>query len=178
MSILFWDYAGCPKPWLLGMAVAMATAKTIGCNVRWPNDLSFGDRKTGGILTELLSAAGSRQVPVCGVGINLRQVAFPPELPHATSVLLETGVQLDAELLAGEIVAALREMPEPLEWSDLSDQWMTYDHTPGKRYKMLDGKEGVALGISHDAALRCVVDGVERKVLAADALFGVLARDA
>ncbi len=62
--------------------------------VKWPNDLLLDGRKCCGMLLESSFAGCSRSTPavVLGVGMNVNQHTFPPELVSSpTSLLLETG---------------------------------------------------------------------------------------
>ena len=71
----------------LGLAAAEAIAQATGlhCDLRWPNDLMLGGRKTAGILVQLAEGKA-----VAGIGINVNHGAFPAELAReATSLRLE-----------------------------------------------------------------------------------------
>lgn len=173
-SLILWSYADWPRPWLIGMACAVAVAETIRSELRWPNDLTYKGLKTGGILTELFADEKGRKVPVVGIGINRLQTAFPAELAHATSIFLATGQRLLAVDLAQEIVRNLVTVPEPLCWDVLADRWMTRDATPGKHYRLPDGREAEGIGVGGDGALLCEVDGGRIEVMAAEALFSCL----
>lgn len=73
----------------LGLAVAEALQQSagVGCDLRWPNDVLINGRKCAGILTQLHDG-----VVIAGIGINLAQPSFPPELSLlATSVLIAVG---------------------------------------------------------------------------------------
>ena len=60
-------------------------------DLRWPNDLLAGTRKLGGILTEMQAEATRVRFVVIGIGINVHQKAFPPELSAAaTSLAIES----------------------------------------------------------------------------------------
>lgn len=87
----------------LSLAAGIAAAEAIrhvtgtAIDVRWPNDLvtfptgaSERSRKLGGILTEAASTPdGTLRYAAIGIGINLNQTAFPPELAElATSLRL------------------------------------------------------------------------------------------
>ena len=77
-----------------GLAVRDALIKvtSLEADLRWPNDLLFGNRKFCGILTELNAEVTRVRHMVIGVGINVHQQQFPPELSTtATSLYLETG---------------------------------------------------------------------------------------
>ena len=78
---------------MAGVAVHDAIARVIGlsCDLRWPNDLLVSGKKICGILTELSSDAEQLRHAVVGIGINVNQVSFPPEIaPIATSLRQQT----------------------------------------------------------------------------------------
>jgi BirA family transcriptional regulator, biotin operon repressor / biotin---[acetyl-CoA-carboxylase] ligase len=172
-SLIFRTYADHPRPYLVGMATALAVAGVARCKVRWPNDLVIGDRKLGGILTELLPDEAGRRVPVVGVGLNLNQREFPAEIASlATSLTLAHGGEYDAEGVAHSIVSRIEALPEPQSWADLEPVWHLFDRTAGKRYRLPTGEEAVALGVGSEGQLLCSVEGESHAVMAADALFG------
>lgn len=77
-----------------GLAVrdAVAQVTSLEADIRWPNDLLFGQRKFCGILTELNAEVTRVRHAVVGVGINVHQEGFPQDLAlQATSLRLETG---------------------------------------------------------------------------------------
>lgn len=190
MSIAFTDYPtqgvtpseskGAKAPWLVGMAVACAAARLLGCRVRWPNDLSFevagqGDRKVGGILTELIPDAYGKLIPVVGIGINVRQASLPDEIAmRATSLAI---ARPDAPApnpldLALDLTEAIKRMPEPESWGAIEPLWHEVDATPGKRYTLPSGEVVTALRVGSRGELIADLDWKEIEVLAADAIFG------
>jgi BirA family transcriptional regulator, biotin operon repressor / biotin---[acetyl-CoA-carboxylase] ligase len=77
-----------------GLAVrdALRQVTSLEADLRWPNDLLFGPRKFCGILTELNAEVTRVRHLVIGIGINVHQEWFPPELrASATSLHIETG---------------------------------------------------------------------------------------
>jgi BirA family biotin operon repressor/biotin-[acetyl-CoA-carboxylase] ligase len=77
-----------------GLAVhdAIQTVTSLQPDLRWPNDLLFGPRKFCGILTELNAEVTRVRHAVVGIGINVHQPQFPPEISAvATSLFLEAG---------------------------------------------------------------------------------------
>ncbi|HVH89650.1 MAG TPA: biotin--[acetyl-CoA-carboxylase] ligase [Terriglobales bacterium] len=79
---------------MAGVAVHEAIARTSGisCDLRWPNDLLIGQKKVCGILTEISADSEQLRFAVVGIGINVNQQSFPPEIAHlATSLQIETG---------------------------------------------------------------------------------------
>jgi BirA family biotin operon repressor/biotin-[acetyl-CoA-carboxylase] ligase len=173
MSLVFRDYADHPAPYLIGMAAACAAAAVLHCELQWPNDLVFGDKKLGGILTELLPDENGRRVPVVGIGVNLNQKEFPKEIAdRAISLAQYRGGSYEPEAIGKAIVERFALLPEPDAWADLKPVWMLFDHTPGKSYTLPDGSEAIAMGIGPEGRLMCSVQGESTAVLAAEAIFG------
>jgi len=89
---------------VLTLALGLATAETIARatslapDLRWPNDVMLGEKKTAGILVQLIESAA-----VAGIGVNVNHPAFPPEIvADATSLRLATGhLQSREDLLIG-----------------------------------------------------------------------------
>jgi BirA family biotin operon repressor/biotin-[acetyl-CoA-carboxylase] ligase len=91
-----------------GLAVQQAIREvtSLAVDLRWPNDLLLSGRKLGGILTELNAEVTRVRHAVIGVGLNVHQAAFPPELALlATSLTIETGQEWSRQDL---LVALLR----------------------------------------------------------------------
>ncbi len=173
VSIALWEYANHPMPHLLGMAMALAAAGAIKCQLRWPNDLIFKSKKVGGLLSQVVVAPNGDRIPVIGIGINLNQIGFPPELEIiATSLKLETGRDFRPLEVLSEILTELENLPEPTEWAALAPIWDLYDQTPGKLYKLPNNEFALALGVGSEGQLICSIDNETSSVQVADALFG------
>jgi BirA family transcriptional regulator, biotin operon repressor / biotin---[acetyl-CoA-carboxylase] ligase len=60
--------------------------------IKWPNDLLLNGKKVGGILTEMHAEPSVVRFVIVGIGINVNQEKFPPELASiATSLRKESG---------------------------------------------------------------------------------------
>jgi BirA family transcriptional regulator, biotin operon repressor / biotin---[acetyl-CoA-carboxylase] ligase len=60
--------------------------------LKWPNDLLLNGKKVGGILTEMHAEPSVVRFVIVGIGINVNQEKFPPELASiATSLRKESG---------------------------------------------------------------------------------------
>ena len=101
----------------LSLAAGLAAQKAIhatACitpDLRWPNDLMFGNQKLGGILVETSAGSGEDALlhyAVIGIGINLNHDSFPDEFyPLATSLRLITGNVQNREALLVNLLRAL-----------------------------------------------------------------------
>jgi BirA family biotin operon repressor/biotin-[acetyl-CoA-carboxylase] ligase len=104
-------------PLAAGLAAADAIRAVSGLDVdlRWPNDLLIGLRKTGGILVE--AGNDSKGLPhavvpyaVVGIGINVHQRAFLPGLATpATSLDLETNRRIARQALLLALLKSLQQ---------------------------------------------------------------------
>lgn len=82
----------------LSMAVALGIVDTLNeltneqvFKIKWPNDIYYGDKKVAGILIENSMQQGLISSSVIGIGLNVNQQAFDPELPNPTSLALCLG---------------------------------------------------------------------------------------
>lgn len=90
----------------LSAAVALATRQFVedlthsDIFIKWPNDIYFQDRKAGGILIENIIAGNKWAWAVIGIGLNMNQTSFNPELPNPVSLKQITGKFFDCFALA------------------------------------------------------------------------------
>jgi BirA family transcriptional regulator, biotin operon repressor / biotin---[acetyl-CoA-carboxylase] ligase len=88
----------------LAAADAISAASGLAVDLRWPNDLLIGPRKTGGILVESHTEGRAVTFAVVGIGINVHQQSFGPGLrTPATSLDLEA----DRRILRQPLLVAL-----------------------------------------------------------------------
>ena len=102
-----------------GVAVVRAIRKTTGLRptIKWPNDVKIDGKKVCGILVESALQDNRVQYAIVGIGIN---VAFDPssvsELAGiATSLNLETGTEVDREVLLRHLLQELDGLYLPLQ---------------------------------------------------------------
>ena len=92
----------------LTQTVALAVRDTLAehasaVDIKWPNDILIGGRKVAGILIQNTLSGGEMERSVVGIGINVNQEHFPPELPRATSLRRATGSTFDLKALANQL---------------------------------------------------------------------------
>lgn len=93
----------------LAAAEAIATVANLKVDLRWPNDLLIGERKTGGILVESRTESGDVSFVVIGIGINVHQREFDPDLATpATSLDLEAGRRASRGALLVSLLKSLQ----------------------------------------------------------------------
>lgn len=175
-SLILWDIPMPDPPGLVGIMTALATAQALEetyptlppVQLKYPNDLLLHGRKVGGVLVEI-----AEQTAIVGVGVNLAQQAFPPELESiAISVEQALGEKVDTSRPArqrliggimrelGSLIEAFQHHPETLYLL-----WQGRDATSGRFYQIQDLPDqpiGTALGVEPDFRLRLrLPDGAE-----------------
>jgi BirA family biotin operon repressor/biotin-[acetyl-CoA-carboxylase] ligase len=89
---------------LISLMTAIAVAETlmafcdIKIDIKWPNDILINKKKVSGILIESAFDGNNLSYVIIGIGVNLLQKDFPPNLNlPATSLFLETGLIIEKE---------------------------------------------------------------------------------
>ena len=113
---------------LLALAAGLAAASAIGrtaalaVDIRWPNDLLIGRRKTGGILVEGKIESDEVAFAVVGIGINVHHRAFPTDLSTpATSLDLASGEIVSRQSLLIALLQSLAEETLALQSSSAAE---------------------------------------------------------
>jgi BirA family biotin operon repressor/biotin-[acetyl-CoA-carboxylase] ligase len=104
-------------PLAAGLAAAHAINQTTGLTIdlRWPNDLLIGPRKTGGILVEATIPSKGPPHAVLGIGINVHQRTFPTDLATpATSLDLESNKSISRQSLLIALLKSLEHETQAL----------------------------------------------------------------
>ena len=144
------------------VAVVRAVRRVAGLapEIKWPNDLLLNGKKLGGILTEMETESDRIRHVVVGLGLNVNNPGFPPELAAtATSLTLAAGRALsrvhllqawleEFEALYGRFLN--QGFPEILE------EWKASAVTLGKTVTVRQGPReisGQALDVAPDGAL-------------------------
>lgn len=98
----------------LNCAVSLAILDTLKpyelpeLRVKWPNDIMADNMKLCGILIE--NSLLSRQIryTIVGIGLNVNEEKFPPELPKAISMYQILGKKTDRDILLQELVEKIK----------------------------------------------------------------------
>ena len=106
--------------------------------IKWPNDLVLNGKKICGILTEMSTELMEIQYVITGIGINVNQKEFPPEIRDtATSLSLEAGRSFRRSSLIAAILKAFEKDYEAfLKTGDLSlllEEYKRLSGEPGER---------------------------------------------
>lgn len=139
---------------------ALRAAAGVSPGIKWPNDLILGGKKLGGILTEMETESDRIRYVVVGLGLNVNNPQFPPELSAtATSLLRETGRRVPR----APLVRAWLEEFETLydgfsagNFPEILEEWRHHTVTLGRRVTVRHGNRefhGWAREVEADGAL-------------------------
>lgn len=159
----------------LAVRDALIEAYKLETDIKWPNDIIADERKLCGILAETVETDRGRAV-IVGIGINLDDRAFPPELKGiATSIATLIGRSADIERLLQSLIRAIERRYEILqaaggeaetirEWSRNSS------YAQGRRVRVAlteETFEGCTRGLEPDGALRVETEQGEIRIVRA-----------
>ncbi|MFN8287093.1 MAG: biotin--[acetyl-CoA-carboxylase] ligase [Chitinophagales bacterium] len=111
--ILYPDFLAADKQFYLNMAVSLAVKECCESvlpdevEIKWPNDIYYGDKKLAGILIENTISGSSLSSSVIGIGLNVNQTQFDPSLPNPSSLMLETGKEFNVKTLFASLAVYL-----------------------------------------------------------------------
>jgi BirA family transcriptional regulator, biotin operon repressor / biotin---[acetyl-CoA-carboxylase] ligase len=152
----------------LGLGAQQAVEDFCGvrCDIRWPNDLLFNEKKLAGIMVQ----SAEKGVLIAGIGINVNHTAFPEELSSiATSLRIETGREYSKDALLNLVVERCLEYSSLLAEDGRSEIVNQFEarssYARGKAVEVGDGAltlAGVTCGLDSNGFLRLkTATGVE-----------------
>lgn len=116
LSLLFYPiWLKAVEQWALSETMAVAVRDAVAeitrlpARIKWPNDVYLGERKTAGLLIQCVLGNASVQSAIVGIGLNVNQKHFPPQVPNATSLALACGHALDRSVALEHLLWAVEQ---------------------------------------------------------------------
>jgi BirA family biotin operon repressor/biotin-[acetyl-CoA-carboxylase] ligase len=165
---------------LMGCASATAIMKlgVIPVRLKWPNDILVGQRKIGGILSEMVMEGDQVKGVVLGVGINqnVTREAFPAEIRNGMTTIYEeicsnTSREHLASRIVGEIDRRLITIQVAASFAPILIEFNGLCDTIGKKVRVEQEAgyvEGVAEGIDEIGSLIVNTDAGKEVVTLGD----------
>lgn len=145
-----------------GVARAIRKHTGLAPQIKWPNDILFGEKKVAGILTELSAELDTIKYVVLGIGVdvNLETEDLPVELRKiATSLRIESGQKQNRAELAAQMMRQLDYDYQRIltgDFDEVADEWVAQCSTIGKQINVETGGHSVhgrAEALDSDGAL-------------------------
>lgn len=157
---------------LAALAVSRAIARVSGIETRikWVNDLLIEGKKVCGILAEAVSV-GEENAIVLGIGVNVKNTAFPAELADVATSLEAHGNPPDRNLLIAAILDELSSL-DPTCPQDWISEYKQRSAVLGNTVKLLpfggESYEAVALDVTENGALVVERDGEKLEIFSGE----------
>jgi len=132
-----------------GLAACDAVRKAapaLDARVRFPNDVTAGGKKVGGVLVETAPFAASADavVPLIGIGINVRAAPLPPDVAVlATSLEVALGTPVEISAVESTLLRQLSLAWDEWTWNGFAAtlaRWKTFADPAARRTFVLDGR--------------------------------------
>lgn len=153
-SIFFHTDIPAARQFLFNEYFALCVRKTLtqylpDVQIKWPNDIYVNGKKIAGILIEHTVVGDRLNGTIAGIGLNVNQEHFPDDIPHPTSLLLETNRSFEVHSVMELLHKTLSEHWEYLSLDNaqhLHDRYMDHLYLKGvfSLYRM-DKKEITAM---------------------------------
>lgn len=137
--------------------------------IKWPNDLYLNDKKVAGVLIQNSLSGMHIESSIIGIGLNVNQLEFNPDLPNASSMALECGVLFDLDAVMHVLFESLEVQYLGLKNGKFARIKTDYENalfrkglesnfTQASTQKTF---EGVILGVTDTGHLRMLSGGME-----------------
>lgn len=96
--------------------------------IKWPNDIYFGDKKLAGILIEHSITGAKIDYSVAGIGLNVNETDFHEDLPNPISLRQITGEKYELKNVHALLMANLSERIEEVmlgHYSKIHKEYMS-----------------------------------------------------
>lgn len=139
----------------LALAEAIKNVAGLETQIKWPNDVVVDGKKLCGILTESSIDVNGLKYVVIGIGINVNQKKFDPEIDSmATSISLQLGQDVECAHMIAEFLNCFEMyfsiFIQTEDLSMLLSQYNALLVNKNKEVRIVDQSErvGVAIGIN------------------------------
>ncbi len=149
----------------INMVVSLALVGTladfdIAAKVKWPNDIYVGSKKLTGILIQSTLVGSNIKATVIGIGLNINQTAFLPEMNNSSSMAEISGKQFDRSVVFDTLSNHLEYYYQLLiakKFTQLKKLYLTYLYLMDKnaQYKDINGHHfnGKIIGVDNQGKL-------------------------
>jgi BirA family biotin operon repressor/biotin-[acetyl-CoA-carboxylase] ligase len=140
-------------------AAIQAIDPALAVDLKWPNDVLIDANKVAGILTEMNSEATRVRYVVIGIGINVNQATFPPELQRtATSLRLATGTEWSRVELCAALLKSLNR-----EYRNLLEKPGAHDAILRRFQEQSSSARGCQVQVEENGGFEGITEGLDQR---------------
>ncbi|MGA1976257.1 MAG: biotin--[acetyl-CoA-carboxylase] ligase [Bacteroidales bacterium] len=116
---------------IISMAISVGICDFIdiylpGSKIKWPNDIYVNDKKIAGILIENSIMGASFETAVAGIGLNINQENYPPDIPNPVSLKMITGKEYDRGRCMQQLLECLDSRYSQVLYGNRNKLWNEY----------------------------------------------------
>lgn len=140
----------------------------IEVQIKWPNDIYHYDKKLAGILIENGLMGEKLDYSIIGIGMNVNQTKFSPELPNPVSLKMIAGKEFELEKLINDVCGFVETRYRQLkkgQWKEIKKDFEKALYGLGQRrmFEMNDELlEGIISGLDDEGQLILTINGNPR----------------
>jgi BirA family biotin operon repressor/biotin-[acetyl-CoA-carboxylase] ligase len=116
----------------ISMTVASVICNTLtkytdNVKIKWPNDIYVGNKKIAGILIDNRVHGKIITGTIAGIGVNINQESFPPEIPNPTSLKILCNKEFNRAEILNNIILLIPycvDMIDRGEWDNIKQLYM------------------------------------------------------
>ncbi len=126
----------------LAVCQALQELHALNPQIKWPNDVLLGNRKTAGVLAEAHWQAGKLEAIILGIGINIAQVSVPSDaevLFPATCVEAAVGYPISRYQLLHAVIQNIMTWRERINHPGFIRTWDSFLAFKGKQVTIFEG---------------------------------------
>lgn len=159
-----------PGQFFISLVASLAVHATlqdygISSKIKWPNDIYAGNKKICGMLIENTLGPKGIKESIIGIGLNVNQTDFPPQLMNPTSMARLTHREYDIKEVLDKLLGHFTDfLGTPA--GQLRESYLSHLFRLGERAEYVDTAsgesfEGIIKGITDDAFLLVEKSGGE-----------------
>ena len=182
-SLFLENLKGVKSPQLISLASGLAIRETlirvasVSCDLKWPNDVLYQDKKLCGILSEAASCGSDVHSVVVGVGINVNAEVVSELKDIAVCIKGIIGYELDLRRLLAlsveRLLARIKQLETTEGQKEIIASYKKYCTTLGSTVTLIldEGTvTGQAVDITQEGTLQVLVSGQLHSIATGDVI--------
>jgi BirA family biotin operon repressor/biotin-[acetyl-CoA-carboxylase] ligase len=127
--LLYPHHIAIDKQFVISQIVSVAIIRILNeyCNgfeIKWPNDIYFGNKKIGGILIENSLRASQIEYSIIGIGLNINQKVFKSNAPNPISLAQIIGKNVSVKTIFSKIIYQIKEFYQTSNYDPIKENYL------------------------------------------------------
>ena len=129
--LLYPHHIAIQEQFIISQIISVAIVNTLkeyctGFEIKWPNDIYFGNKKIGGILIENSLRASQIEYSIIGIGLNINQKVFKSDAPNPISLAQIIGKNVSVKTILSKLIYQIKEFHQTSNYSPIKQNYLKY----------------------------------------------------